>query len=112
MLADLKSRRVAVVGYNRIPFARQNTFYADKGNQAMMTAALNGLIDRYHLSGMLLGEVAGGAVIKHSREINLMRECVLGSSLDHATAAVISSRPVIPVLPPLSISHIRSPLVR
>lgn len=87
MLADLKSRRVAVVGYNRIPFARQNTFYADKGNQAMMTAALNGLIDRYHLSGMLLGEVAGGAVIKHSREINLMRECVLGSSLDHATAA-------------------------
>ncbi|SFO01082.1 3-ketoacyl-CoA thiolase [Chitinophaga sp. YR627] len=87
MLSDLKSRRVAVVGYNRIPFARQNTFYADKGNQAMMTAALNGLIDRYHLSGMLLGEVAGGAVIKHSREINLMRECVLGSSLDHATAA-------------------------
>ncbi|PSL36149.1 acetyl-CoA C-acetyltransferase [Chitinophaga ginsengisoli] len=87
MLSDQQSRKVAVVGYNRIPFARQNTYYTDKGNQEMMTAALNGLIDRYHLSGLLLGEVAGGAVIKHSREINLMRECVLGSSLDHATAA-------------------------
>lgn len=87
MLSDQQSRKVAVVGYNRIPFARQNTFYADRGNQAMMTAALNGLIDRYQLTGMLLGEVAGGAVIKPTRELNLMRECVLGSSLDHNTAA-------------------------
>ena len=81
------SRRIAVVGYNRIPFARHNTNYANASNQDMMIAALNGLIDRYQLQGKLLGEVAGGAVIKHSREFNLMRECVLGTSLDPATPA-------------------------
>lgn len=87
MLHDTKSRRVAIVGYNRIPFARYNTFYTRAGNQDMMTASLNGLIDRYHLQGQLLGEIAGGAVIKHSREINLMRECAMGTSLDPATPA-------------------------
>lgn len=84
---DKSTRRVAVVGYNRIPFARHNTAYAHSGNQDMMIAAMNGLIDRYHLQGQLLGEVAGGAVIKHSREFNLMRECVLGTSLDPSTPA-------------------------
>ena len=79
--------KVAVVGFNRIPFARHNTAYANASNQDMMVAALNGLIDRYHLQGQLLGEVAGGAVIKHSREFNLMRECVMGTALDHATPA-------------------------
>jgi acetyl-CoA C-acetyltransferase len=85
MFTSQPSRRVAIVGYNRIPFARHNTAYANASNQDMMLAALNGLIDRYHLKGMLLGEVAGGAVIKHSREFNLMRECVLGSKLNPAT---------------------------
>ena len=54
-------RKVAVVGYNRIPFARHNTAYAYASNQDMMVAALNGLIERYQLQGLLLGEVAGGA---------------------------------------------------
>ena len=81
------SRRAAIVGYCRIPFARQNTAYATAGNGDMMTAALNGLIDRYHLHGQLLGEVAGGAVIKHSSEFNLMRECVMSTALDPATPA-------------------------
>ncbi len=80
-------KKVAVIGYNRIPFARQNTAYTYATNQDMMTAALNGLIDRYHLKGELLGEVAGGAVLKHSAERNLMRECVLGTSLNAATPA-------------------------
>lgn len=80
-------KKVAVVGYNRLPFARQNTAYTNASNQDMMTAALNGLIERYHLQGALLGEVAGGAVLKHSSERNLMRECVLGTSLDAATPA-------------------------
>lgn len=80
-------RKVAIVGYNRLPFARNNTAYAEAGNKDMMTAALNGLIDRYHLQGQLLGEVAGGAVIKHSWEVNLLRECVMGTSLDQRTAA-------------------------
>jgi acetyl-CoA C-acetyltransferase len=80
-------RKVAIVGYNRIPFARHNTAYKNAGNQDMMTASLEGLIARYQLQGQLLGEVAGGAVIRHSREINLMRECVLGTALDPATPA-------------------------
>lgn len=81
------SRKVAVIGYNRIPFARHNTFYSSASNQDMMVAALNGLIERYRLHGKLIGEVAGGAVVKHSREFNLMRECVMSTSLDPATPA-------------------------
>lgn len=80
-------RPVAVVGYNRIPFARHNTNYSNASNQDMMIAAMAGLIDRYNLTGERLGEVAGGAVIKHTREFNLMRECVLGTSLDPSTPA-------------------------
>lgn len=81
------ARKVAIVGYNRIPFARQFTNYAQASNTDMMVAALNGLIDKHNLAGMQLGEVAGGAVIKHSWEINLMRECVLHTSLDPKTPA-------------------------
>ena len=80
-------RKVAIVGYNRIPFARQNTAYATVGNKAMMTAALQGIVNKYSLEGKRLGEVAGGAVIKHSWEINLMRECVLASTLSPQTPA-------------------------
>ncbi|MBO9701884.1 MAG: acetyl-CoA C-acetyltransferase [Sporocytophaga sp.] len=85
MLHPQQVRKVAIVGYNRIPFARQNTYYAEASNQDMMVAALNGLIERYRLQGLLLGEVAGGAVIKHSSEFNLMRESVLGTSLSPFT---------------------------
>ncbi len=60
MLTDKQIKKVAIVGYNRIPFARQNTAYVEAGNKDMMTAALNGLIERYRLQGELLGEVAGG----------------------------------------------------
>lgn len=80
-------RRIAVIGYNRIPFARQNTNYTNATNQDMMVAALNGLISKYKLEGKLLGEVAGGAVIKSSLDLNLMRECVLSTKLDPATPA-------------------------
>src|SRR3954465_12624457 len=80
-------RKVAIVGYNRIPFARNNTAYAEAGNKDMMTAALNGLIDRYQLQGQLMGEVAGGAVIKHSWEENLIRECVMSTALDQRSPA-------------------------
>ncbi len=80
-------RRVAVVGSNRIPFARRNTNYTHASNQDMLVAALNGLIERYGLEKQLLGEVAGGAVIKHSTESNLIRESVMQTSLDPATPA-------------------------
>jgi acetyl-CoA C-acetyltransferase len=87
MLATKQVRKVAIVGYNRIPFARQNTLYAEASNKDMMVAALNGLIERYRLQGLRLGEVAGGAVIKHSWEINIMRESVMATSLDPTTPA-------------------------
>lgn len=87
MFTDKPIRRAAIVGYNRIPFARNNTAYTLANNRDMMTATLNGLIDRYKLQGKELGEVAGGAVIKHSWEINLMRDCVLQTSLDPKTPA-------------------------
>ncbi|UZE06939.1 acetyl-CoA C-acetyltransferase [Pseudomonas corrugata] len=80
-------RRVAIIGGNRIPFARSNGAYASASNQALLTAALEGLIERYNLHGLHIGEVAAGAVLKHSREMNLSRECVLGSRLSPTTPA-------------------------
>ncbi|ATB66169.1 acetyl-CoA C-acetyltransferase [Pseudomonas mosselii] len=80
-------RRVAILGGNRIPFARSNGAFAKASNQAMLTAALEGLVERYRLHGLRLGEVAAGAVLKHSRDMNLTRECVLGSRLSPQTPA-------------------------
>ena len=80
-------RRVAIVGGNRIPFARSNGPYAHASNQDMLTAAIDGLVTRFSLEGERLGEVAAGAVLKHSRDFNLARECVLGSRLDSGTPA-------------------------
>jgi acetyl-CoA C-acetyltransferase len=80
-------RRVAVLGGNRIPFARSDGAYAEASNQDMFTAVLAGLIDRFGLAGERLGAVIGGAVLKHSRDFNLMRECVLGSALSSYTPA-------------------------
>ncbi|HDQ4519196.1 acetyl-CoA C-acetyltransferase [Pseudomonas aeruginosa] len=80
-------RRVAIVGGNRIPFARSNTVYATASNQEMLTSALEGLVERYNLHGERLGEVVAGAVLKHSRDFNLTRECVLGSRLAPKTPA-------------------------
>ncbi|MBU7600723.1 acetyl-CoA C-acetyltransferase [Streptomyces sp. P38-E01] len=80
-------RRVAIIGGNRIPFARSDGAYATASNQEMLSAALTGLVDRYNLAGEVLGEVAAGAVLKHSRDFNLVREVVLGSELDARTPA-------------------------
>ena len=81
------TRPVAVVGGNRIPFARSNTVYAGVSNQEMLTAAIDGLVDRFGLQGERLGEVVAGAVLKHSRDFNLTRESVLGSKLAPETPA-------------------------
>lgn len=80
-------RRAAVIGGNRIPFARQFGAYAEASNQDMLTAALEGLVARYDLVGEQLGEVVAGAVMKHSRDFNLTRESVIGSSLAPTTPA-------------------------
>ncbi|MBN3511912.1 acetyl-CoA C-acetyltransferase [Mycolicibacterium nivoides] len=87
MANNTTRRRVAVLGGNRIPFARSDGAYANASNQDMFTAALDGLIERFGLAGEQLGAVIGGAVLKHSRDFNLMRECVLGSSLSPYTPA-------------------------
>ena len=80
-------RPVAVIGGNRIPFTRSNTAYAQATNQQMLTAALQGLIDRFNLHGERLGDVAAGAVMKHARDFNLVRESVLSTTLAHETPA-------------------------
>ncbi|HCR79283.1 MAG TPA: acetyl-CoA C-acyltransferase, partial [Alcanivorax sp.] len=87
MLAGDNVRKVAIVGGNRIPFARSNTAYFEVDNQEMLTAALNGLVDRFKLHGERMGEVAAGAVMKHAKDFNLVRECVLGSKLAPETPA-------------------------
>jgi acetyl-CoA C-acetyltransferase len=84
---ESKTRRVAVLGGNRIPFARSNTVYATASNQEMLTAALDGLVTRFGLEGERVGEVVAGAVLKHSRDFNLARESVLGSKLSAETPA-------------------------
>jgi acetyl-CoA C-acetyltransferase len=84
---ESKTRRVAVLGGNRIPFARSNTVYATTSNQEMLTAAIDGLVARFGLEGQRVGEVVAGAVLKHSRDFNLARESVLGSKLSAETPA-------------------------
>jgi acetyl-CoA C-acetyltransferase len=88
MLVGSAVRRVAIVGGVRIPFARSYTAYAKASNQDMLTAALRAVVDRFNLQGQRLGDVAAGAVIKHPRDYNLTRECVLSSGLDPQTPAV------------------------
>ncbi|MCC9204754.1 acetyl-CoA C-acetyltransferase [Arthrobacter sp. zg-Y769] len=80
-------RKAVVIGGNRIPFARSGGKYTYSSNQDMLTAALDGLIARFGLQGERIGEVAGGAVLKHSRDFNLTREAVLGSALSPETPA-------------------------
>ena len=80
-------RKVAILGGNRIPFARSNKEYANASNQDMLTAAIDGLVARYGLQGEELGEVVAGAVLKHSRDFNLTRETVIGSALSSTTPA-------------------------
>lgn len=80
-------RKVAVLGSNRIPFCRSNSAYATRSNQDMLTAALQGLVDRAGIGGERLGEVAAGAVLKHSRDFNLTRESVLSTTLSPDTPA-------------------------
>ncbi|MGI9307855.1 MAG: acetyl-CoA C-acetyltransferase [Gammaproteobacteria bacterium] len=87
MLHDGQAKRVAVVGGQRIPFCRANSVYTDCSNQDMMTAALAALVMMYDLKGQTLGDVALGAVIKHSKDWNLARESVIGSGLSLRTPA-------------------------
>jgi acetyl-CoA C-acetyltransferase len=85
MLVGSTVRRVAIVGGSRIPFARAHTAYTNVGNPEMLTAAFRGVVDRFNLRGERLGDAAAGAVMKHSRDWNLVRECVMSSGLAFET---------------------------
>ncbi|WP_314171408.1 acetyl-CoA C-acetyltransferase [Streptomyces winkii] len=88
LMSSQPPRRVAVIGGSRIPFARSDGPYATCSNQEMLSAALDGLIERFGLTGeRRVGEFVAGAVLKHSRDFNLARETVLGSRLDPRTPA-------------------------
>ena len=88
MLVGKTARRVAIVGGVRIPFVRGNGLYAQVGNQEMLTATLQGIVERFGLRGQRLDDVAAGAVMKHSSQWNLTREAVLGSGLAAETPGV------------------------
>ncbi|TLP73180.1 acetyl-CoA C-acetyltransferase [Nesterenkonia sphaerica] len=80
-------RDAVIIGGNRIPFARAHGAYANASNQDMLTSALKGLVARFGLQGEQLGAVAAGAVLKHSKNFNLVRESALGTPLDPRTPA-------------------------
>src|SRR5580698_1970817 len=86
------SRPVVIVGGMRIPFCRIFTTYAEIGNMEMLSAAIKALVDKYNLKGQILGDVAAGAVMKHSRDWSMAREAVLSSGLDVHTPAHNSDR--------------------
>src|SRR6201981_2655239 len=92
MLVGSVIKRVAIVGGVRIPFSRSYSVYATASNQDMLTAAFRGVVERFRLQGERLGEVAAGAVIKHSRDYNLVRESVLSSGLDPHTPGLDMQR--------------------
>ena len=81
-------RRVAIVGGSRIPFCRSNTVYADKSNLDMLTAVIDGIVQRFELDGVQLDEITAGAVMTHPRDFNLAREAVLSSKLSHLTPGI------------------------
>src|ERR1700758_2523134 len=92
MLVGSVIKRVAILGGARIPFARSYSAYATASNQEMLTAVFRGVVERFRLQGERLGDVAAGAVIKHSRDYNLVRECVLASGLDPHTPGLDMQR--------------------
>src|SRR5579863_4489333 len=92
MLVGSAVRRVAILGGVRIPFARANGAYAHFGNQDLLTATFRALVDRFGLAGLRLGDVAAGAVMKHPKDYNLVRECVLSSGLDPHTPGLDMQR--------------------
>ncbi|MEO6065047.1 MAG: acetyl-CoA C-acetyltransferase [Lysobacterales bacterium] len=88
----LIARRVAVIGGTRIPFCRSNTAYVGLGNYELSLQAVAGVVERFGLSGVELGEVALGAVIKHSSDWNLGREVALSSGLSALTPGITMQR--------------------
>lgn len=105
-------RRVAIIGGNRIPFARSNTAYFKASNSDMLTAALNGLVERFNLQGKRIGEVVAGAVLKHSRDFNMTREVVLSTDLAPETLLMTFKLLVVQVYKQLLLLQTKLHLVK
>ena len=86
------ARRVAILGGVRIPFCKNNTAYFDIGNLGMSIKTLGALVEKFNLQGEQLGEVAMGAVLKHSSDWNLGREATLSSGLSPLTPGITLQR--------------------
>ena len=81
-------RRIAVIGGSRIPFCRSNSIYSEKTNLDMLSAAIQGVVDRFGLGGMQLDEVVAGAVTTHPKDWNLAREALLSTRLSPLTPGI------------------------
>ncbi len=86
------ARPVGIIGGVRIPFCRNNTAYADVGNLGMSIRTLGALVERFGLHGVQLGEVAMGAVLKHSSDWNIGRDATLSSGLSPLTPGITMQR--------------------
>lgn len=80
-------KKVVVVGGSRTPFVRSMTSYMGLSNADLLVPALQALVNRFGLKGQEVGEVALGAVMKHSSDWNLAREIALSSGLKASTPA-------------------------
>jgi acetyl-CoA C-acetyltransferase len=85
MLVGNAPRRVAIIGGIRTPFARSYGPYSQSSNKELLTTALRATVERFKLQGLRMGDVIAGATLKHSRDFNLTRECLLSSGLDPQT---------------------------
>ncbi len=96
-MSNRELKRIAIIGGSRIPFCRSNSLYAEQTNLKMLSTAISGLVDKYKLAGVAVGEVVGGAVVSHSRDWNLAREAIIDTKL-HPTRRPASpcSRPAAP----------------
>ena len=79
------SRRVAIIGGQRIPFVRSFKEYSRTTNQEMLIATLKAMVEKYNLQDERLGDVALGAVMTSSIEWNMTREVVQSTGLDATT---------------------------
>ncbi|GAB4174632.1 MAG: acetyl-CoA C-acetyltransferase [Wenzhouxiangellaceae bacterium] len=87
-MSDATIKRIAVIGGSRIPFCRGNTLYADQTNLDMLTAAIQGVVERFGLHQQVIDKVIAGAVTTHSRDWNLAREAVLSTDLSPLTSGI------------------------
>src|SRR5258707_11853355 len=104
--------RIGILGGVRIPFARQNTQYVSSSNLDMLSAVLAGIVQRFGLQGERLGEVAAGAVLKHTRDFNLTRDAALSSGLAPQTPAYDVQQACATSLETAILEATRSPRVR